>query len=103
MAKWHSGIVGFQARYKRELNQLMELKSKNQEAEWDKGFQKIKTECKNSLGIEDDIELFMRPIPNMFEMKVISKEAYDTFCATLGYPKMVSEIYDCPAELDSRS
>ena len=103
LATWHSGVVGFGARFKRELSRLKQLKSGNQENDWDKLFESVKTEFETQMGDEEYIELKVRPIPNMFDLRSMSKKEFEALVANLGFPQMVSQIYDCPSEIDQRT
>jgi hypothetical protein len=99
---WHTGIAGFQAKYKHELTQLRELKRKGREDEWDDLFQRVKAEFAEAVPGEETIGIRAFSVPASFSLEHISEEAFKKDMATASYSQMISDLYDCPLDLDTR-
>lgn len=99
---WHTGIAGFQAKYKQELTQLRELKRKGRDDEWDDLFQKVKNEFAESVPGDETISVRAVAIPASFSLDHIIAEEFEKEMKVASYSQIIGSLYDCPVELDTR-
>lgn len=102
LSMWHSGVASFPAKYKHELTRIKEAKRRNRDEEWNKLFQETKQDFQISMGSADQLDLRPAPVPGLFQLQKITKKEFDKLMSSASYSQIVSQIYDCPAELDSR-
>ncbi|HEX8480809.1 MAG TPA: hypothetical protein VF650_02780 [Allosphingosinicella sp.] len=102
LSLWHSGVAGFGARYKQEITRLKDARRRHQQDEWDQLFDAVKEEFSKAMGNGEGLSLTAVPVPTLFQLQKISKTDFDELMEVASYPQIVSQIYDCPAELDSR-
>ena len=100
---WHTAIVGFDAKFKRELDALSQLKLKHDDPKWPELFESIKSGFDADLGEFKDQELAVRSLPATFSLERISHEEYRREMSAAKYSQLITPgLYDCPAEIDSR-
>jgi hypothetical protein len=99
---WHTGIAGFEARFKHELVELRELKRKGREDEWDQLFQRVKSEFATSVQGEEQIKVRAVSVPGSFSLEHITAEDFRKGMEGASYSQIIGALYDCPVELDTR-
>lgn len=99
---WHTAVVGSEARFKQHLTSLKELKRKNRDQEWSALFDSVKTEFSESVPGEDFLLMDTESVPASFSLVQVSEDDYNVAMKKSSYPRMMSILYDCPAEIDSR-
>ena len=99
---WHTGIAGFQAKYKHELAHLQDLKRKGREEEWSEVFQRVKNEFAESVPGEDAMFIRAIAVPASFSVEHITSDKYEKEMEAASYSQFIGSVYNCPAELDIR-
>lgn len=102
LRSWHTAVAGFQAKYKRELSQMIELRRTHQLSEWGTLFAQVKFEFAASIARPEELDLQMYPIPASFSLETVSADDFAQGMKKASYAQVISSIYDCPTEIDSR-
>jgi hypothetical protein len=103
LRSWHTGIVGFVARYKQDIVDLKELKRRRKDDDWDALFEKMKSEFSASVPGDDRIHLMVRAVDASFSLQRITAAEFNEGMKTASYSQIITGLYDCPADLDSRN